>query len=485
MAKILVIDDDQLICNTMSRIIKDMDHEVTCDATLKAGIKDAHAGDFDIIFLDVELPDGNGLEQLQTIQTAPSSPEVIVTTQFADRKGAETAIKNDAWDYIKKPLSTQSVTLAITRALQFRGKKNAGRTRVALSRNGIVGNSPRIKACLNLLARAASCAANVLIRGETGTGKELFARAIHHNSSRSGKNFVVIDCGALPKTLVESILFGYEKGAFTGAERSKEGLIKQADGGTLFLDEIGELQPSLQKTLLRVLQERRFLSVGGAREVESDFRLVSATSRDLDGLVKKGQFRGDLLYRLRTITTDLPPLRERSDDIRDLTFHYMKELCRKRKLTMKGFSPDFFEMIQSYSWPGNVRELFSTIESSLANALYEPTIFPKHLPTNIRVQLTQNSLERSGYYDDTFETGERYSSNGLPTWQDFRKAHIEEGEKHYLKELVARTNGDVKSASQLSGLSPPRLYELLRKYSISTRSIDSYRDFLTSKQRKQ
>lgn len=472
MAKILVIDDDQLICDTMSRIIKDMDHEVKCDLTLEKGIKAAHSGDFDIVFLDVRLPDGNGLEQLHTIQAAPSSPEVIVTTRFADRKGAETAIKSDAWDYIKKPLSTGSIKLAITRALQFRAKRNASRTRVVLSRNGIIGNSPRIKACLDLLARAASCAANVLIRGETGTGKELFARSIHQNSPRAAKNFVVIDCGALPNTLIESILFGYEKGAFTGAERSKEGLIKQADGGTLFLDEIGDLPLSMQKTLLRVLQERRFLSVGGVREVESDFRLVSATSRDLDELVKLGKFRGDLLYRLRTITIDLPPLRERSEDIKDLIFHYMRKLCQKRKLAMKGFSPEFFEELQSYGWPGNVRELYSTIESSLANALYESTIFPQHLPTHIRIQLACYSLNNTVKHNINCE-GSGGSSEDLPKWQDFRRAHIEEGERRYLKALIAQTDGDIHRASQLSGLSQPRLYELLRKHSISTRFIHS------------
>jgi two-component system NtrC family response regulator len=316
------------------------------------------------------------------------------------------------------------------------------------------------------VARAANCEANILIRGETGTGKELFARAIHQNSSRAQKNFVVIDCGALPKSLVESILFGYEKGAFTGAEKDKEGLIKQADGGTLFLDEIGELPLSMQKTLLRVLQERCFLNVGGTREIESDFRLVSASIRNLDEMVKLGSFRGDLLFRLRSITIDLPPLRFRNGDIKEIILDYTKKLCRLRKVSLKRFSPEVLEMLESYSWPGNVRELFSTIESSLANALYEPTIFPKHLPANIRIQLACNSLQDTLQHDLSSEKSEA-SSEDLPKWQDFRRAHIEEGERRYLRTLIAQVDGDIRRASQLSGLSQPRLYELLRKYSIS------------------
>jgi two-component system NtrC family response regulator len=467
MAKILVIDDDLLICNTMSRIIRDMEHEVKCALTLEEGLKDADSGNFDIVFLDVRLPDGNGLEQLHALHTASSSPEVIVTTSFADNKGAETALKSNVWDYLKKPLSTESIVRAITCSLQYREEKNTSGTAPTIHREDIIGNSPPIKACLDLVARAAHCLANVLITGETGTGKELFARAIHQNSPRAHKNFVVIDCAALPKTLIESLLFGYERGAFTGAEKTTVGLIEMANGGTLFLDEIGEMPLPLQRTLLRVLQERRFLRIGRTQETKSDFRLISASSRNLDELVKLGEFRSDILFRLRSIAIHLPPLRDRTEDIKELVFHYMKTHCQPRGLPLKGFSLEFFEKVESYSWPGNIRELFSTLEATIANALYEPTIFPKHLPPNIRIQLALDALGPTAQHDRAYGKSEG-SSKALPKWQDFRKAYIEEGESRYLKDLMSITHGNIPRAAQLSCLSQPRLYELLRKYSIST-----------------
>ncbi len=466
-AKILIIDDDKIVCEIMSDALMRLGYDVRYAMTLQEGINAVKSDNFDVVFLDVRLPDGNGLLQLPVIQAAPSSPEVIIITGYADADGAELSIKCNAWDYIIKPVSFDAIKLAVARALQYRKEKyNASRPAVPLKREGIIGDSPAISACLDLVARAANSNANILITGETGTGKELFARAIHNNSDRAEMNFVVVDCGSLPESLIESLLFGHTKGAYTGANRAEEGFIKHADGGTLFLDEVGDLPLPVQKAFLRVLQERRFAPIGGTREIESDFRLVAATHRNLEEMVTAGQFREDLLFRLRSITINLPPLRERSEDIKDLSIQYMKTLCESQGIGQKGFSPEFFDLLASYSWPGNVRELFSTLEYTFAQALYEQTIFPQHLPDSVRIHVARSSFE------DKTAMGQNQSSaasgfHSLPQWRDFRKTLINEGEQRYLKNLLSLTSRNVKEAAKISGLSLPRLYELLRKYQIS------------------
>ena len=311
---------------------------------------------------------------------------------------------------------------------------------------------------------------SVLITGETGTGKELFARALHVNSSRSDKPFVVVDCAALPETIVESLLFGHEKGAFTGADKSAGGIIKQAHGGTLFLDEVGELPKSLQKAFLRVLQEHRFRPVGGKTEETSDFRLIAATNRDLDGMVASGSFRNDLLFRIRSCSIQLPPLRERGQDVRQLSLHYMARACGKAQLGMKGFSPDFFDFLETYNWPGNVRELFAALHSALIAAYDDPLLYPFHLPVEIRAKAARSSLAHKAVTGpgEKRETIERVAgSEPLPAYNSFRAILIESGEKEYFGEIAARAGGSVAEACRISGLSRSRLYYFLQKYGLS------------------
>ncbi len=266
MADALIIDDDVTVCSMLSRMLENIGHGATHAHTLEEGLREVLSRSYDIVFLDVGLPDGNGLDALPKILETGSSPEVVIITGAGDPDGAELAIRSGAWDYLQKPLSPEKVILPLKRVLQYRdGLKKAQKPPVSLKREGIIGNSPTIKACLDLVAQAAGSESNVLISGETGTGKELFARAIHDNSPRAGGIFVTVDCAAIPDTLVESTLLGHVKGAFTGADRTQEGLIKQADGGTLFLDEVGELPLPLQKAFLRVLQERRFRPLGGGK----------------------------------------------------------------------------------------------------------------------------------------------------------------------------------------------------------------------------
>jgi len=470
MGKILIIDDDEIFCRVMQRDLGQSGHEVAIAFTIKEGLKTAKSEDFDVVFLDVRLPDGNGLEYLPAIRSQPSSPEVIIITSDAYPDGAEIAIKNNAWDYVQKPVTNDVLAITLKRAIQYRQERNSCRPALSLSREGIIGESRKIKKCLDLVSRAATTMAHVLVTGETGTGKEIFARAIHMNSTRAEQEFVVVDCGSLPETIMESVLFGHTKGAFTGADRAKDGLIKHADGGTLFLDEIGELSLSMQKVFLRVLQERSFRPIGESREIKSDFRLIAATNRDLDQMVASGLFREDLLFRLRSITIDLPPLRERADDIKDLAVNYLRVICEKNKEGIKGLSPDFLDVLATYRWPGNVRELYSALESATAQAHYEPTLFPKHLPMNIRIEVARSSVgELSPEWESNSNERNTDASKELPQWKEFKKALVAEGEKGYLQILMARTKGEVRNASRLSGLSQPRIYELLRKHSLSTK----------------
>lgn len=468
MARILIIDDDEGICSSFSFVVKRMGHEAVCASTLRKGLEMVCSGEFDVVFLDVRMPDGNGLEALPQIKASPSSPEIIIITGFGDPHGAELAIKSGAWDYIEKGSSVKEISLPLSRAIQFREQKRDGvgvTNVVALKRDGIIGSSQRLLGCLDLVAQASASDANVLIVGETGSGKELFARAVHRNSIRDKGGFVVVDCAALPENLIESLLFGHEKGAFTGAEQAREGLIRQAHGGTLFLDEVGELPMSLQKAFLRVLQEHKFRPIGSARELESNFRLVAATNRNLEKMVEEGQFRGDLLFRLQSFVIELPPLRDRCDDIKELTRYHVDRFCEHYNLTPKGFSPDFIETLCAFSWPGNVRELVNTLERTVISARFEPVLFPQHLPPNIRIHFAQASLTHEIHIDD--DNGINYLVN-LPKLHDYRETVFFQAEKQYLHNLMSVAEENIGEACRISGLSQSRLYALLKKHEIST-----------------
>jgi two-component system NtrC family response regulator len=350
----------------------------------------------------------------------------------------------------------------LTGVLQYREeKKKIDLMPIALKRDGIIGQSAVLNECFDQLAKAAAGDANVLISGETGTGKEVFARAIHENSTRSDRPFVVVDCASLPESLIESILFGHVKGAFTGAERTTEGLIKIADGGTLFLDEVGELTERIQKTFLRVLQERRFRPIGATKEEASDFRLLAATNRDLEQAASEGTFRTDLLYRLRSFTLHLPPLRTRKEDIRPLCRHFLARLCDRVQLGSKGIADDFFETLMAYDWPGNVRELQQTLEHVFAKAIHHPTLFTYHLPNHIRLCTTLQKI--SG------ETPQptRPVTPAPPPLPIPWKAFKTEQERQYLEQLFASTQGNIKEACRVSGLSRARLYQLIHTHNIT------------------
>ena len=466
MAKILIIDDDELICESLSSLVGRMGHEAAWALTLGDGLDQVSQGEYDVVFLDVRLPDGNGLGAIPEIRESSARPEVIIITGEGDPEGAELAIKSGAWDYVEKPASMTMMTLPLVRALQYRQEKAAAKPLVSLKREGIIGRSGQISACLDLVAQAAQGVQNVLINGETGTGKELFARAIHDNSNRADKNFVVVDCAALPGTLVESVLFGHEKGAFTGADRSKTGLVRQAHKGTLFLDEVGELPMPVQKAFLRVLQEHRFRPVGSESEMRSDFRLVAATNRDLEAMSSNGLFRNDLLFRLRGMSINLPPLKERGEDIKVLALHHVASLCDRYGIATKGFSPEFFEALMAYDWPGNVRELMNSLEAVLSATLQEHTLFPRHLPTHIRVHVARSSVTHEPV-PSKLPGNPNKPVDTLTTLKAFRAAAAEEAEKQYLENLIPLARQDLKKACRVSGLSRSRFYELIKKHQLS------------------
>jgi two-component system NtrC family response regulator len=328
----------------------------------------------------------------------------------------------------------------------------------------IIGSSKEFSDCLQSMLQAAASDASVLLCGETGTGKELFARAVHKNSSRAHGNFVAVDCTVLPESIVGSLLFGHEKGAFTGADKACEGLIREAHHGTLFLDEVGELSPTLQKAFLRVLQEHRFRPVGNAAEVDSNFRLVAATNRDLRQSVARGQFRQDLLYRLQSFHIVLPPLRSRIDDIQPLAHYHLEHLCQRHGFCVKQLTPEFIQTLCLYSWPGNIRELINTLEQALFMAQHETILFAKHLPQHIRIQVARSALKPHHTGNDSQPAG---AKNRLPCLQDFRSGIFSLAEKKYLANLVQRAGQDVSQACQLSGLSRSRLYTLLKKHHVS------------------
>ena len=459
---ILIVDDDKMFGKMLSHKVKTMGYCVQYAETLKEAYAINHREAFDVIYLDVNMPDGSGLDAITKLRESLSEPEIIIMTGDAGADGAEMAIKSGAWDYVAKPSSINNLILPLERSLQYREAKKAVSPPQTFRRDDIVGSSQAMKICLDQTARASASDANILITGETGTGKELIAWAVHSNSSRAAGNFVVVDCAALSATLVESTLFGYEKGAYTGADKAQEGLIKQADGGTLFLDEIGELPIAVQKSFLRVLQERKFRPLGGKTEVASDFRLVAATNRDLDAMVAEGSFRSDLLYRIRSFHIEMPPLRIRLEDVSELAQFYVSRLCTRKEIPEKNQSAEFLDYLCHYDWPGNVRELFNMLERAMVEAGSSPTLFGKHLPVELRVKVATSSF----IHEKDAQSEGHDDSNGLGKFHDAREMAIAKMEYDYLSRLVSKTEGDAKKACDLSGLSRSRFYELLKKYAI-------------------
>jgi len=454
---VLIIDDDSAFCRTLGKMIQRMGLTATCRTTLQEGLTQAESGTYDVIFLDVNFPTGSGLDIIDRLRSVPLPPEIIVITGYGSENGAETAMRHKAWDYIQKDATFQNIKLSLRRALLYRNQKRK-KSRLLFNRDRIVGHSPVIAHCLEQAANAAdSSDAPVLISGETGTGKEVFARAIHENSVRSNHDFVVVDCTTLPENLVESILFGHCKGAFTNAQEDAQGLVRQADKGTLFLDEVGELPLDIQKKFLRVLQEKSLRPVGGHREVRSDFRVICATHRNLSELVAAEQFRQDLYFRIKSFSIQLPTLRQRKQDINALVMHYLAHHCRLAGDYSHGISPEFLEVIQLYDWPGNVRELFSALDWAHSQAIEETVLFPRHLPLHIRTQAARTGFRKKDAAPPPAAADP--PPNSLPPL----KTYLETMRCQYVRDLMEISHNNVQDACRLAHISRGHLYELLKK----------------------
>src|SRR5438128_5908264 len=358
---ILVVDDEDLIRWSLTERLKADGYNVVEAATAAAALARSAEG-VDLVLLDYRLPDGDGLSVLKKIKERTPDTLVILLTAYSNIDTAVEAMKQGAYHYANKPFNLDEIALLVEKALEtthLRREVRALRASQAqpYSFDRIVGQSPALQAVKGLLAKvAASPASTVLLTGESGTGKDLAAKVLHYNSSRAAKPFMNITCSALPEALMESELFGHERGAFTGADRQKRGLFETADGGTVFLDEVGEMVPGLQAKLLRFLEEKTFKRVGGSVDIKVDVRVVAATNRNLQEEVKQGKFREDLFYRLNVLPIALPPLRERADDIPRLVTFYVDVYNREFKKKVRGVTPDAMDQITRHPWPGNIRE---------------------------------------------------------------------------------------------------------------------------------
>lgn len=466
---ILIIDDQKNICDLFTTIIKKAGHTTLSAQTLQEGITIARKHDVAAILLDIRLPDGNGLEKITELKGMPSRPEIIVVTGFAEVKDAENALTKGAFDYVQKPISIHHISLTIEQALEYRTARLSKNTGQHCIRKRIIGSSAALEKALEEMTEAASGEHSVLITGESGTGKELFAQAVHDNSSRADKPFIIVDCAVLTDSLVENALFGHAKGAFTGAVNEKRGLVALADKGTLFLDEIGELSASNQKVLLRVLETKRFRSIGSTKERTSNFRLVAATNKDLDLLVEQGVFRRDLLFRIRSHEIHLPPLRIRGNDILELTEHYMQCIASKMHLEPKTISQGFIDILTAYDWPGNIRELVNLMKRSICKAGDAPVLHQKTLPVSMRVAVLKKQFRRQSDNDTSqllAAIASPLSIDPIPDWKNFKDLMYHETEKQYFQDLWKYFNGDVKKIAHQSGLTRSRVYSIFNKYDI-------------------
>jgi Nif-specific regulatory protein len=370
MGRILVADDHDSLRRGIVRALSDAHHEVDEAPNGNVAIEKLHEGQYDVVLSDLKMGGSDGMDVLRTAKQLQPTAAVILMTAFGSIHTAVEAMKIGAFDYVQKPFEIEEMELKIAKAIEHRRLRHEieylrHTQQDIYDFDRIVGSSPALQRVLDIVKKVAKSNTTVLIHGETGTGKELIAGAIHHNSLRVSRNFVKVNCAALQENLLESELFGHERGAFTGADKQRIGRFEQADGGTLFLDEIGDMSPSTQAKILRVLQEHEFERLGGTRTLRVDVRLITATNRDLPAMVQSGHFREDLYYRLNVVSIDMPPLRERKDDIVPLATTFIRRFAGELKKKIDGLEPDAAKLLMRYNWPGNIRELENTIERAI------------------------------------------------------------------------------------------------------------------------
>ena len=432
---ILVVDDEKPQRDILHDILTSSGYDVTSAASGEAAMKFAKERSFDLALTDLKMTGMDGIELLQQLLALDSSIIVILLTAHGTIDSAKEALRRGAFDYLQKPFDRQRLMATIKRALGTLDKIDVE----------IISASPKMEAVKKMILKVARSSSTVLIRGESGTGKELIARAIHNQSPRSSEMFQAVNCAAINENLLESELFGHEKGSFTGAHADKKGLFEVADRGTLFLDEIAELNVGMQAKLLRALQERRIRRVGGTHEMPIDVRVVAATNRDLRAMVADGRFRDDLYYRINVLSIDVPPLRERHDDIPVLIDYFLKKHTRNTSRLIKGLAPETKRMLLDYGWPGNVRQLESAIERAILLCEGD-LITPDDLPSEVRQEL-QTAV--SG--------GFKLPAEGI---------NFEEVEKNLILQAMDQTEHNITKAAKLLGLTFRTLQYRLEKFGI-------------------
>ena len=450
---ILIVDDDPGHLTTLKTILKSWGYRVEGADDGQSALDLIRERPFDLILMDVRMARMSGLEALKHIKTYNPAIPILIMTAYSSVESAVEAIKAGAYDYLTKPLDFEALKLTIERALEhihLKAENRALKEKLVAEfdiRN-IVGKSRAMKDLLDMLAMVSPAEATVLITGESGTGKELIARCIHYNSPRKSHSMVVVNCAALTDTLLESELFGHEKGAFTGADKRREGRFMQADKGTIFLDEIGETSPTMQAKLLRVIQEREIERVGGEETLKVDVRILAATNRNLEEDVSAGKFREDLFYRLNVVTLNVPALRDRHDDIPLLAQHFLEKYSVKNRKTVKGFTPQAMDLLVKYEWPGNVRELENAIERAVI-LLTGEHISEKELPLSIlqNVDAAEEHLLSPAAAADP--------------------RPLEEVEREAILAALEAVGGNKSEAARRLGITRKTLHQKLKRYGVT------------------
>jgi DNA-binding NtrC family response regulator len=442
--RILVVDDESSVTDALDLILTEQGYDVATAKNSAEATNWLARRAFNLVFTDLRLPDSSGIELLSHVKQENPDTEVILMTAHGSIEITIEAIKKGAFYYLEKPFTPDQVIMLTERALQFASVSRENRTLKRKLRGddevfGIIGRSRQMLQIFEVIRATALSEASVLIEGESGTGKELIAEAFHLQSNRAKQPFMRINCAAIPRDLIESELFGYKKGAFTGADRDKRGLIEATQGGTLLLDEIAEMPAHLQTKLLRVLQERKLRRLGDEQELEVDFRLISSTNRNTLQAVEEGLLRKDLYFRISTIKLEVPPLRDRPDDLALLVERFLGRYCEKYKKPVRGVSPESFELLVRYDWPGNVRELESVIERAVLFCQGEQ-IIPENLPPHF-----QGAQSSQSYCV-------------IPPFMT-----LEEIEQEAIKQTLERTGGNVKKAAQILNIHRPTFYRKLKK----------------------
>jgi two-component system response regulator HydG len=450
MKSVLVVDDDSAHRTMLRTLLTGWGYTISEADDGSTAIEMAHDQAFDLILMDIRMIQVSGIEALHEIKAFNPAIPVIIMTAYSSVETAVEALKTGAYDYLTKPLDFDELRLAMERAMDHRQLREENRLlRESLGshfdRQNIIGRSPAMVTLLETVAQVASSEATVLITGESGTGKELIAGAIHYNSPRKDGAFVKINCAAITETLLESELFGHEKGAFTGAHRRKEGRFRQAHGGSIFLDEISEMSLAMQVKLLRVLQEREITRVGGEEVIEVNVRVIAATNKDLLEEIQAGRFRDDLFYRLNVITLNMPALRDRKQDIPLLGQHFLTMFSERNRKEIKGFTPQAMDRMLKHDWPGNVRELMNAVERGVVLSTSE-YLDEKELPF-----LAKDSLSDE----------ERLYDGGIPA-----DLPLEEVEKASILKTLELAGGNKSEASRRLGITRRTLHKKLKKYGV-------------------